>query len=198
MDAAGVFVFVEPVDDLAGGHGRVVAVQQEDVQVVGLQGGQAALDIGLHHLGRDPPGHVRPGMAALGDDDDFVAIAAAGQPAADGALALRFAVASRVDGGGVDGVPAVVEPLVEEGVAEDVVGVVEVLGPEHHLREGALCSGDFDVSHRRWVPIAPRITGRSRASECRRRSIRCRRRRPRRGPRRRSRRRPGRWPGRAG
>ena len=82
-------------------------------------------------------------MPPFVDDDDAAAQAAQLDPPADGALAGTAAVGV----GGVDGVAAVLEVVVEEGAGEGHVACGQGHGPHDHAGDGEVDPGDPAAGH---------------------------------------------------
>ena len=149
VDAPGVEVLVQGLDDRPYGNGRVVAMQQVQVYVIRPKPGQRVEEVG-RYVERGDAGTVPVVVRALADDHDVISRAAGFHPPAKRALAVPVAVLV----GRVEGRAAELPHLVEQ-----IEAPFGLLGADHDgtLYEpgyGFVDTGHAPVLHARDHPLA--------------------------------------------
>ena len=142
VNLSGLLRRVQRLDNRADRLGRVVAMEQVEVEVVDFEARQAVVNVGLDIEGRDPPA-VLAVVRAFAEDDDFVAHAAAVDPLADGALI----VAAAVDMGGVEAVAAGRVKGVQRGKGGIEIAGVDPHRPLHKAGDRLVDAGNVGIEH---------------------------------------------------
>src|SRR5918993_2406936 len=152
MDPALLFVLVEDLDDGADRDRRVVAVEEVEVYVIGLEAGQRIVEVARDIEGGYPLA-VLVVVGALADYYDLIAQAAVPYPPAEGPLAVPSAVlVGRIERGAALG-----EDLIEQREAPLLIPFLrgsDHYGALHDPRHRLLYAGHPSV-----VQVAPSSPG---------------------------------------
>src|SRR5205085_10937795 len=137
----GFLPFIERFDNGANGHGRVVAMQKVEVEVISSDSRQRVVEVGCNIERRYPAANVVM-MRALGKENHFFAIVTLRNPFADGHLAVLTIDVCRINGSAA---------LLEDGV-EQRISRIKISGTNgdralHEPGDGFVDAGKCAVIH---------------------------------------------------